>query len=288
MAMMFTNFMPSFGLAGYSTDSLFSGYNNQLKNFSSNYMGRSYIDNYTGVNRLSSSGNDTFTPSYTPTRTSYQSNKDNGYDNPTTLVAPNEHARLWGDPHIDDADGGQYDFQHEGIFSLLEDKGISVNGNLEKSEDGNSTYMTEAGLMVNGKQVHIDTDGTVTLGTGANAYELEDGETRQLGNGSYITRDGDLVRVGNSEYKLEFQTNQDDNGNAYINLDAYTKDGGVSLDGVDPTGLLGETFDKGSTVRTKPKLDPSDYEQDGLFATNQPDGTDPGNSDGNPFFGTFG
>jgi len=305
MAMMYSGLMSS--VAGYGADSLFSGYNVQLRNYSKSYSG-AYSDNTLGLKGMSYSRtnyaqNDSFTPSYNlnstykasskltdhHSRYASHNNDNDDYGDTVDLVAPNEHARIWGDPHIVDADGGKYDFQEEGIFSLLEDKGLSVNGNLEKAKDGKNTYLTEAGLVVNGKQIHIDTDGTVTLGEGDDALELEDGETRQLGNGSYITRDGETVRVKTSEYKLEFQTNQDDKGNLHMNLDAYTKDGGVYLDGVNPTGLLGETFDEDKKALTKPTLDASDYERDDLYATDEVYGEEPGNEPGgNPFLGTFG
>lgn len=302
MAMMNSGFMSNMGFAGYGSDSLFSGYNRQLQNYSNRYFGGNFSTNYAGMNVRNYSINNYFntSDSYTPTRTNYNNRTFNNrpgnnrpsagndsYETPLSLVAADEHARIWGDPHIVDADGGKYDFQHEGVYNVLEDKGLAVNGNLTKAKDGEHTYLTQAGLMVNGKQVHIDTDGTVTLGTGANATELEDGESRQLGNGSYISRKGDLVRVGNAEYKLEFQTNQDDRGNKHINLDAYTKDGGVALDGVNPTGLLGETFDKDSKALTKTKLKAADYERADLFATELSQEEEPAGEE-NPFFGTFG
>jgi hypothetical protein len=187
----------------------------------------------------------------------------------TQLVAPNETARIWGDPHVEDADGGKYDFQEKGVYNLLSDKGVMLNADFEGNKDDGPTYATQAGLVVAGHKVIIQKDGTAIVHDGENGEDvtLQDGQTRQLSDGSYITKKGNDVTVGTTEYKMEFATNQEHDNQKFMDIKISTKDGGVGLDGKNPTGLLGETFDAGTNQLTKPKQDPESYKRDTLFGT---------------------
>jgi hypothetical protein len=51
----------------------------------------------------------------------------------------------------------------------------------------------------------------------------------------------------------------------YLDIDIWSKAGGVLSDSVAPTGLLGETFDADNTPQAKPKQDVNAYQQDNLF-----------------------
>ena len=203
-----------------------------------------------------------------PVYSSYGNNTDS-FDDSLSLVAANAHARMWGDPHIDDADGGKYEFQETGIYNILEDKGLTINGSLNKGKDGASTYLTEAGLMVEGNKLHIGADGSMTYGPNGDTLNLKDGETQKLGPNSSVTRQGDTIRVNTPEYKVEFQANQNDKGNRHLNVDIYSKEDGVNADGVLPTGLLGETFDEDTIAQNKVRLKASDYQRDSLFEAEQ-------------------
>ncbi|MCE3235732.1 MAG: hypothetical protein K0Q50_1912 [Vampirovibrio sp.] len=198
-------------------------------------------------------------------------NNSDSYTDSLSLVAANSHARMWGDPHIDDADGGKYEFQETGFYNILEDKGLTINGSLNKSKDGKSTYLTEAGLMVEGNKLHIGVDGSMTYGPNGDTLNLKDGESQKLGQNSNVTRQGNIIRLNTPEYNVEFLTNQNDNGNQHLDVDIYSKENGVNADGILPTGLLGETFDEDSIAQDKIRLKASAYQRENLFETEQSD-----------------
>jgi hypothetical protein len=201
-------------------------------------------------------------------------NTGNGYDSfdspPTKLVAAGESARMWGDPHIEDADGGKYDFNEHGVFNLLNDRGVNLNAKLGGKEGG-PTYIQQAGLVINNRNIRVDPDGKVMINQGENGQdvELKDGETRQLGDGSYITKNGNIITAGTPEYKMEFETNKEHDGNRYMDVKVSTKDGGVMLDGQKPAGMLGETFDEDKEKQTALREKGDFYKRNNLFETGQ-------------------
>lgn len=174
-------------------------------------------------------------------------NQCDTFESPTTqLIAPDQSARMWGDPHIEEADSGKYDFNERGVFNLLEDQGVTLNARLDGKE-GESTYIKKSGLMVNDRKVLIGSDGKVKVKEGENGQdvELQDGETRQLGNGSYITKTGDTIQVGTPEYKMEFKTKQGNADDPYMDVKILTRDGGVALDGKKAYGFIGRNIRSG-------------------------------------------
>lgn len=183
---------------------------------------------------------------------------DPGYSYPSLPVAANEWAFVWGDPHLREADGGKFDVQQEGKFNILQDKGISFTADFQKQpakpgveidpkNDKRPTVTKSADLVIDGKKVHIDASGKTTV----DGKELKNFDPVALGPNSSIARtvDGSIL-IQTGEYTILFDSVG--NGNR---LDFAIKTGidGVAADGVNPTGLLGETFDADSTALTKPK-----------------------------------
>jgi hypothetical protein len=189
---------------------------------------------------------------------------------PPPPVAVNEHARLWGDPHVNDADGGAYLFPQAGIYNVLQDKGLTVNAQTNKmASDPSATVMSEAGATVGSRTVHVTADGTTTVGyadpANSSTTILQDGQTMALDDGSSITKTGNNISLTTPEYNLQFSTMQQYNGSNFLDIDAWSKGQGVQADGVAPSGLLGETFDADNIPQTAPKLDSSAYSRSSLI-----------------------
>jgi hypothetical protein len=175
-----------------------------------------------------------------------------------TPIAANEWAFVWGDPHFREADGGRFDVQKEGKFNILKDKGISFTADFQKvaarpgqtidpKNDKRPTVTKSADLVIDGKKIHIDAKGKTTV----NGKELKNFDPVTLGPDSSIAKtiDGSIL-IQTGEYTILFDSVG--NGNR---LDFAVKSGsdGVSADGVNPSGLLGETFDSDNIRLTKPK-----------------------------------
>jgi hypothetical protein len=131
--------------------------------------------------------------------------------------------------------------------------------------------MTEAGLTLGSQTVHLKAaSGEVLLGSSnsTTTTALQNGQTVTLDNGGSITRNGAIVTVQSPEYKIQFDLDEVYKGFKYLNIDVWSKAGGVMTDGVAPTGLLGETFDADNVAQTKPKLTAADYKQNALFVFN--------------------
>ncbi|OHB59177.1 MAG: hypothetical protein A2Y12_07245 [Planctomycetes bacterium GWF2_42_9] len=197
-------------------------------------------------------------------------------------VSANKMARVWGDPHVEGANGKKFDFQDEGIYNLLDDKNVNINCKTGKWKD-NTTVVKDVGIMAGDQYVKIsvpDPTGQVTgfkmLG-GANIeyrnfvsgptvsvngkdVQLKDGETMDMPNGIKIKRAGNNYEVKGAEYDL---TVEYDKG-GYLNLNANSSAAGVLADGVAPTGILGETFDPNNTKEGL-KNDIKAYERKDLF-----------------------
>jgi len=184
-------------------------------------------------------------------------------------VGVNQTASLWGDPHIVAADGGKYDFQHTGVFNLLSDQGINLNGLLTAKPNSKVTYDTEAGLQVGDGVAHFYGDGRVEIGSaeyGAVPADLQDGQTYSFGPNASIKRSGDSYTVVTPEYQVQVDTKKKDGDVQYLNVKTISGAQGVAADGVAPIGLLGETFaSSGQAKRTQPDQDASAYQAPSLL-----------------------
>ena len=186
---------------------------------------------------------------------------------PQTPVASNQKASIWGDPHVDTANGGKYNFQQIGTYNILQDTGLNLNARLEGTgTPGQPTYIKEAGLTLGDRHLDVKTDGTATLGSGPNAIVIQDGQTIQMADGSSIAKHGPIITVDTPEYKINIDSSNPDKGKVpHLNIDVHSKVNGVMSDGAAPTGLLGESFNAGTQAQTTPALDTSAYQRAGLF-----------------------
>ncbi|WP_303674570.1 hypothetical protein [Vampirovibrio chlorellavorus] len=182
-----------------------------------------------------------------------------------TPIAANEWAFVWGDPHFREADGGRFDVQKEGKFNILKDKGISFTADFQKvpakageiidpKNDKRPTVTKSADLVIDGKKIHIDASGKTTV----DGKELKNFDPVTLGPNSSIAKtiDGStLIQTG--EYTILFES-----VGKGQRLDFAVKSGGngVGADGVNPSGLLGETFDADNIRLTKPKKNIDAYQ----------------------------
>jgi hypothetical protein len=187
-------------------------------------------------------------------------------------VAANQHAGAKKGLKIEDADGGKYNFSGTGVYNLLKDRDLTLNTKIVQGP-GNKTFNSEAGLTVGGRTVHVTADGTVDIGYAdpkikAPNISLQNGQTVMLGNDSSITRTGNKIKVETPEYKIQFHVNQKYEGTGFMNIDVWSRSGGVMSDNIAPTGLLGETFDVGNERQTAPKQSAGSYKRDSLIETN--------------------
>ncbi len=176
---------------------------------------------------------------------------------PYKPVAANERALSWGDPHILDPDDPDldknrttYDFHERGLFNILKDKGVQLNAKVSQGPR-NTTINTEVGVVVGGRTIQAQADGSVRIGykdpniVGADITELKEGQTVLLDDGATVTRSNGTIVVQTKEYRMQFAFREIKSipGMKYIDIDVRTKAGGVMQDNVAPTGILGELFD---------------------------------------------
>lgn len=184
-----------------------------------------------------------------------------------SVIAANETAFLWGDPHIVGADGDKYDILTEGKFNLLEDEDISFAGNFGKFKPkGKATVMRAADLMVDGKKILVDANGKATV----DGKVLKDQTYVSWGDDSQVSklRNGNVViHTGEYDILIASEAAKADPKNRFLNVSVSTGENGVNADGTAPTGLLGETFDADSIKQTKPQFNINEYK---IGAANKP------------------
>jgi hypothetical protein len=180
---------------------------------------------------------------------------------PPPLTPINQTARIWGDPHIEDADGGKYDVQTTGYHNLLTDDNFRIIGNFVKGNpNGDVTTMKEAGLVLGDNRMMLTPDGKVVYNGAAQTW----GDNNQLSLNGFgtLTRNGNDVKLKANEYDLGFNLN----GGGYLDLllgrDVAPINAGREQ---SPTGLLGETFDAGTDAQNAPKLGLDKYLVNGIY-----------------------
>ncbi len=188
-------------------------------------------------------------------------------------VAADEQSTSGCDSQGVDADGGKHDFQKTGIFNVLSDKGVNLNAQMIAGP-GKTSLISQAGLVVGNRTINLNANGTVSVGYTDPANKspevtLADGQTMSLGNNNSISRNGDKVTITTGEYKITADLNRKYQGTPYLNMDVWSKAGGVFSDGKMPSGLLGETFDHEDNDQKHIKQNASDYARSGLFNSNR-------------------
>ena len=156
------------------------------------------------------------------------------------VVAKDETAKVWGDPHFVGADGGKFDVQGEAgkTYNLLSDSGLKLYGTFDGWGNG-ITVVGSTGLTVNGaggeskvlfnaKKDKVSVDGK----------ELQKGKSVVLADGGTVTRKGkDVIATTAEGYRIV----QHDQGK-HIDAEVTSGKRGVH-NGQMPTGLMGVTFD---------------------------------------------
>lgn len=184
-------------------------------------------------------------------------------------VAGSEYGYLTGDPHLRGGDGELYDIMPlpGTIYSVLKDKNLNYNAKMDTINDWGACGVTESAITVSGRNsksvVTFNKDGVATLTTKikgkTTSQAIEKGQTYTLADGGTVKFDQALGggTDGNSlEERLIITTKegyiitQAAREKGYIDSNVETPAKGVKTDGVMPSGILGDTFDKDSTQRT--------------------------------------
>lgn len=198
-------------------------------------------------------------------------------------IAAGETARIWGDPHVVDADGGKFDVMGKAgkYFNLFNDQGISLNGKFEAA----------------GKDVTVIGSSGLTLGKGTqqsiiqfsarpqaqatlNGEVIKINATQELPDGSLISlsKDGRTLTVKTPEGYTITQNVAKEGSNGELDITIKSGNNGVGSDGILPGGILGETFDADTLMRNSQdkqgrgalNQDVSNYAVNHLFASPHP------------------
>lgn len=196
---------------------------------------------------------------------------------PRKIVAANEHSSYWGDPHVADADRAEkgnnrhnsFIVKGDGIFQLLKDKDVFLNGVHKKYPQWDYEVTDRIGLRVAGLNIEMGAYDAAPKINGA-SFKGE----KILPNGTKVAFDGTKLSVStgdSGEYDFEIaivhaeHKNPDGSPIKYLDTDIRTKSKGVALDGVMPTGILGEGFDADDKARTQLNNPLDTYKRGGLF-----------------------
>ncbi len=175
--------------------------------------------------------------------------------------AANQKARIHGDPHVEEADGGKFDFQGEPgkTYHLFSDKGVTINARFQS--DGGRTDVTtmgeigmsftDRGCRTSNVQINPKRTPPVTV----NNTPLRPGQKIMLADGGKIelSQDGRKVSATSAEGYQHTVLLQGQGENAYLDYDVISPTHGVTSDGQKPGGLLGHTFDEDTVARNGKK-----------------------------------
>ena len=167
-------------------------------------------------------------------------------------IAADQRSGYWGDPHVLDAESANNDFivTGAGTYSLLKDKNIDLSAE-HKLYDGWGIEVTnQVNLALGASNFVYNAYGNPTLA----GVELVKDQAVTLPDGSTVTWNGTnkvtVTNANNGEYNLDM-TVQTWGDVKYLDTYVNSTTKGVFSDGILPTGILGEGFDKDNEVRTK-------------------------------------
>jgi hypothetical protein len=176
------------------------------------------------------------------------------------IVAPDQKAIAYGDPHIKGADGEKFDFNDLGIYNVLQDKGLAINAEMAPAA-GEKSVITNIGLKAGNQQLQLLPNGQVIID--GKPVNLQQGQQLQLQDGTVISKEGNDIKLKGREYDVTFKSRAK---GQYFDVAVQSKSQGVATDGILPTGILGETFDGDDTAGSTTKHQPAFYRRQGLFA----------------------
>ncbi|MBI3541250.1 MAG: hypothetical protein HY073_03830 [Deltaproteobacteria bacterium] len=213
---------------------------------------------------------------------------------PSAPVAANQQAKVEGDPHFTEADGGHFDFQGEAgkTYNLINDSGFTLNAKFQTYNGNNNlTTMGEIGGLVSGVNgsslVKITANGPkVTV----NGSDILPGQSVPLADGGLLTvsADSKTVTFNTKEGYQNTVTVQGTPGSSYLDYSVKSSSIGVDSDGKMPGGLVGQTFDGDGAQRNGKtgagaqgegaiQGTPTDYEvPGGIYGAPQPQIMKPG------------
>jgi len=189
---------------------------------------------------------------------------------PPCIIDANEYGYMTGDPHFRGGDGELYTIKGitGKVYSIVKDKGLEYDAKFEAVNCWGNTGATGSAVKVAstcGKFssiVYYDKNGCAKLVSIADGHSTE--ITIQRGK-SYQLADGGCVKFGQAygggcdgsqlEERLIIKTKegytltQVARADGYIDSNFETGCKGVFTDGVMPSGLLGDTFDKDPAKR---------------------------------------
>ncbi|XVJ51583.1 MAG: hypothetical protein HEQ32_05695 [Vampirovibrio sp.] len=190
---------------------------------------------------------------------------------PPEMIAVNESAAYWGDPHVVDPDrqnkadnrATSFDITPPGEFNLLKDKDVSLTAKQDLFPQWQLAVATEVNLKLKDDALSLNGEAA-----SLNGKALKEGEIVKLQDGTEVKWEKDQLTATNTnktEYDFSFTLIKtglkDKDGKLinYIDTDVKTKDKGVAADGVKPTGILGEGFDADNKERTQLNKPLDDY-----------------------------
>lgn len=175
---------------------------------------------------------------------------------PSAPVAAGQQAKVWGDPHVTEADGGKFDFQGAvgKSYNLINDTGLILNATFQSYQGRQDmTTMGEIGGMVSGpngtSMIRINAHNQPPASV--NGISVQPGGTVQLADGGSlsVSRDGKTITIATKEGYQNTITVQGSGGDAYLDYSLRSGAQGVGSDGRMPGGLVGHTFDADTLAR---------------------------------------
>ncbi|MBF0491351.1 MAG: hypothetical protein HQM15_01035 [Deltaproteobacteria bacterium] len=167
---------------------------------------------------------------------------------PTAGIAANETAKVWGDPHFVDPDGGHFDVQGEAgkTYNMLDDNNLNFNARFDDAGKG-TTVIGQTGITLQGwrgtSQIQFSKEGTASI----NGQILQPGAMETLADGGHalLSEDGKTLTLKTGEGYTITQRLVD----GRIDADVKSPAEGIDTDGRMPGGLLGQTFDADNVAR---------------------------------------
>lgn len=193
-------------------------------------------------------------------------------------IANNQDARIWGDPHIEDADGGKFDFQGQvgQTYNLFNDSGLNINGEFVGCSNPGKTVIGKMGFKVGSDEIVFQARPDTKVFH--NGKEVKGPSQTKLADGSFLVVTGGTPKITLSSkegYRVSASAvNPGTNGE--IDMTIHSGANGVFTDGRMPGGILGETFDADQNARNSSgqqgegaiNFEPSAYQvEGGIFAS---------------------
>jgi hypothetical protein len=188
---------------------------------------------------------------------------------PAPITKPIESSSFKGNGKVNDADNvdktqTDLNMNEDGTLNLLKDKNIGVNAtqkDISKAIGSDKpVFVTDAvDIDLGGQKLSMNANGEPMF----NGKVLKKGDSVVAKDGTKISWDGKTLKAdeaNDNEYNLAV-TRDGIGKEKWLDTTVTTTEKGVDSDGVDPTGVLGEGFDKDGDKRTELKREVVDYKE---------------------------